>query len=145
MTHIPYKGAGPAALALATGDIDLAFGSVPATMGPAKAGRVRAIAVSTEKRTQAWPDLPTLAESGVPGYDMTSWYAFFGPSALPKDIVNRLHTDIGRIAAQPEFQERLLREGADHEAMTLERFAQFIRTESARWGKNIRERNVRAQ
>ncbi|MGZ5726779.1 MAG: Bug family tripartite tricarboxylate transporter substrate binding protein [Burkholderiales bacterium] len=145
MTHIPYKGAGPAALALATGDIDLAFGSVPATMGPAKAGRVRAIAVSTEKRTQAWPDLPTLAESGVPGYDMTSWYAFFGPSALPKDIVNRLHTDIGRIAAQPEFQERLLREGADHEAMTLERFAQFIRIESARWGKIIRERNVRAQ
>jgi tripartite-type tricarboxylate transporter receptor subunit TctC len=76
---------------------------------------------------------------------MTSWYAFFGPSALPKDTIARLHADIGRIAAQPEFQERLLREGAEHEAMTNERFAQFMRTESARWAKVIRERNIRVQ
>ena len=145
MTHIPFKGAGPSMLALVTGDIDLSFGSVPATLGLAKAGRVRALAVSTTKRTQAWPELPTLAESGVPGFDMSSWYAFFGPSTLPKDLVTRIHADIGRIAAQPEFQERLVREGADHEAMTLERFAQFIRTESARWAKVIRERNIRAQ
>ena len=114
-------------------------------MGPAKAGRVRALEVSTAQRTQAWPDLPTLSESGVPGYDMTSWYAFFGPSSLPKDLVTRLHGDIGRVAAQPEFQERLSREGAAHEAMTLERFVQFMRAESARWAKVIRERNVRAQ
>ena len=145
MTHIPFKGAGPSILAVATGDVDFAFGSVPSTMGPAKAGRVRALGVSTAKRSQAWPELPTLAESGVPGFEMTSWYAFFGPSALPKDTVARLHADIGRIAAQPEFQERLLREGAEHEAMTNERFAQFIRTESERWAKIIRERNVRAQ
>ena len=145
MTHIPFKGAGPSVLALMTGDIDATFGSLPATQGPAKAGRVRALGISTAKRSPAWPDLPTLAESGVPGFEMTSWYAFFGPSALPKDIVTRLHTEIGRIAAQPEFQERLLREGAEHEAMTNERFAQFIRTESERWAKVIRERNVRAQ
>jgi tripartite-type tricarboxylate transporter receptor subunit TctC len=145
MTHIPYKGAGPSILAVMTGDIDLSFGSVPATMVQAKAGRVRALGVSTAQRSQAWPDLPTLAESGVPGYDMTSWYAFFGPSTLPKELVTRLHADIGRVAAQPEFQERLLREGADHEAMSLERFAQFIRTESARWRKVIRERNISAQ
>jgi tripartite-type tricarboxylate transporter receptor subunit TctC len=145
MTHIPFKGAGPSVLALMTGDIDLTFGSLPATLGPAKAGRVRALGVSTATRSPAWPALPTLAESGVPGYEMTSWYAFFGPSAMPKDTITRLHTDIGRIAAQPEFQERLLREGAEHEAMTNERFAQFIRVESARWEKVIRERNVRAQ
>lgn len=145
MTHIPFKGAGPSIQALMTGDIDLAFGSLPATLGPAKAGRVRALAVSTANRSPAWPELPTLAESGASGFEMTSWYAFFGPAALPKDIVARLHTDIGRIAAHPEFQERLLREGAQHEAMTLERFAQFIRVESARWAKVIRERNIRAQ
>jgi tripartite-type tricarboxylate transporter receptor subunit TctC len=75
---------------------------------------------------------------------MTSWYAFFRPSTLPKDLVTRLHADIGRIAPRPDFQERLLREGAEHAAMTLERFAQFIRAESARWAKVIRERNVRA-
>jgi tripartite-type tricarboxylate transporter receptor subunit TctC len=145
MTHIPYKGAGPSILAVATGDVDFAFGSVPATMGPAKGGRVRALGVSTLKRTQAWPELPTLAESGAPGFEMSSWYAFYGPSALPKDVVTRLHDDIGRIAAQPEFQGRLASEGAAHEAMTLERFAQFIRVESARWAKVIRERNIRAQ
>ena len=145
MMHIPFKGAGPSMMALMSGDIDFTFGSVPATLIQAKAGRVRALAVSTTKRTQAWPELPTLAETGVPGYDMTSWYAFFGPSTLPKDLVARIHADIGRIAAQPEFQERLLNEGADHEAMTPERFAQFIRSESARWAKVIRERNIRAQ
>ena len=145
MTHIPYKGAGPSVLAVVTGDADLTFGSVPATMTQAKAGRARALGVSTTKRTQAWPELPTLAETGVPGYEMTSWYAFFGPAALPKELVARLHADIGRVAAQPEFQERLVREGADYEAMTLERFAQFIRAESARWGKIIRERDIRGQ
>jgi tripartite-type tricarboxylate transporter receptor subunit TctC len=145
MTHIPFKGAGPSILAVSTGDVDLSFGSVPSTIGAAKAGRARAIAVSTANRTPAWPEIPTLSESGVPGYDMSSWYAFYGPAALPKDIISRLHTDIGRVAAQPEFQERLVSEGAAHEAMTLERFAQFMRTESARWAKVIRERNIRAQ
>ena len=145
MTHIPFKGAGPSILAVSTGDVDLSFGSVPATMGAAKAGRARALAVSTTNRTQAWPELPTLSESGVPGYDMSNWYAFFGPSTLPKDVIARLHTEIGRIAAQPEFQERLVREGGTHEAMTLERFAQFMRVESGRWAKVIRERGIRAQ
>src|SRR5688572_848223 len=145
MTHIPFKGAGPSILAVSTGDVDLSFGSVPATMGAAKAGRARALAVSTMKRTQAWPELPTLAESGVPGYEMSNWYAFFGPSTLPRDVVTRLHTDIGRIAALPELHERFLREGAEHEAMTLERSAQFMRTESVRWAKIIRERSIRAQ
>ena len=145
MTHIPFKGAGPSMVALMSGDIDFTFGSVPATLIQAKAGRVRALGVSTTKRTQAWPDLPTLAETGVPGFEMTSWYAFFGPSTLPKDTVARIHADIGRIAAQPEFQARLTSEGAEHEAMTNERFAQFIRSESARWAKVIRERNIRAQ
>jgi tripartite-type tricarboxylate transporter receptor subunit TctC len=145
MTHVPFKGAGPSMLALVTGEIDFTFGSVPATLGQAKAGRARALGVSTAKRTKAWPELPTLAESGVPGFEMTSWYAFYGPAALPKDIVNRIHADIGRVAAQPDFQARLASEGADHEPMTLERFAQFMRVESARWGKIIRERKISAQ
>ena len=145
MTHIPFKGAGPSVLAVVTGEVDLTFGSLPATMGQAKSGRARALGVSTSKRSQAWPDLPTLAESGAPGFEMTSWYGFFGPPALPRDLVTRIHADIGRVASQPEFQERLLREGAEHEAMTLERFAQFMRTESARWAKVIRDRDIRAQ
>jgi len=132
-------------LAVVTGEVDLTFGSIPATLGQVKAGRVRALGVSTAKRTQALPELQTLSESGAPGFEMTSWYAFFGPSALPKELVTRLHADIGRVATQPDFQVRLVREGADYEAMTLERFGQFIRTESARWAKVIRERNIRAE
>ena len=144
MTHIPFKGAGPSILALVSGQIDFSFGSVPATLQQAKAGRIRAIAVSTAKRSRAVPDLPTLAESGVPGFEASSWYAFFGPSAMPKETINRIHADIGRIAAEPEFHERLLREGGEPEALSLERFAQFIRTDSARWAKVIQAGNIRA-
>jgi tripartite-type tricarboxylate transporter receptor subunit TctC len=144
MTHVPFKGAGPAILAVMGGDIDFSFGSVPATLHHAKARRLRALGVSTLKRSQAAPELPTIAESGVPGFEVTSWYAFFGPSRLPKEIINRIHADIGRVAAEPEFHQRLLNEGGDPEAMTLERFAQFIRTDSNRWAKVIRANNITA-
>ena len=145
MTHVPFKGAGPAITAVMSGDIDFAFGSVPATLHHAKSGRLRALGVSTVKRSQAVPELPTIAESGAPGFEVTSWYAFFGPSRLPKEIVNRIHADIGRVAAEPDFHERLLREGGDPEAMSLERFAQFIKADWARWAKVIRANNITAQ
>ena len=144
MTHVPFKGAGPSVLAVMGGDIDFTFGSVPATLHHAKAGRLRALAVSTTKRSQAVPELPTVAESGVPGFEVTSWYAFFGPAKMPKETIQRIHADIGRISAEPEFHERLLREGGDPEPLTLERFAQFIRTDSARWAKVIRAGNITA-
>ena len=145
ITHVPFKGAGPSVQAVIGGEIDFTFGSVPATLHHAKSGRLRALAISTAKRSQVAPELPTVAESGVPGYEMTSWYAFFGPAAMPKPIIDRIHTDIGRIAAEPEFQERLLREGAETDPMTLERFARFIREQSARWAKVIRTSNIAAQ
>jgi len=144
MTHVPFKGAGPSILAVMGGDIDFAFGSVPSTLHHAKAKRVRALAVSTAKRSQVAPELPTVAESGVPGFEVTSWYAFFGPAKMPKETIQRIHTDIGRISAEPEFHERLLREGGEPEPLSLERFAQFIRTDSARWAKVIRAGNITA-
>jgi tripartite-type tricarboxylate transporter receptor subunit TctC len=132
MTHIPFKGAGPSILAVVTGDIDLSFGSLPATMGQAKAGRVRALGVSTTKRTPVWPDLPTLAESGAPGYEMTSWYAFFRPSRAKTR--SPAFTRYRRVAAQPDFRSawREVRTRRDDP----ERFGQFMRVESARWGKS---------
>lgn len=144
MTHVPFKGAGPAVQAVIGGEIDFTFGSMPATLHHAKSGRLRALGISTRKRSPAMPELPTIAESGVPGYEMTSWYGFFGPAAMPKSTISRIHTDIGRVAAEPEFQERLLREGAETEPMTLERFAEFIRADYARWGKVIRANNIAA-
>jgi len=145
LTHVPYKGAGPAVQALVSGEVALTFGSVPATMTQAKAGRIRAIAISTAKRSQVWPELPTLAESGAPGFEMTSWYAFYGPPGMNKEAQTRAHADIGRVALMPDIQERLLREGGEHEVMTPERMSEFGRTEYARWGKIIRARNIRAQ
>src|SRR5688572_892457 len=142
ITHVPFKGAGPSVQGVIGGEIDFTFGSVPATMHHAKSGRLRALAISTAKRSQVAPELPTVAESGVPGYEMTSWYAFFGPAAMPKATIDRIHTDIGRIAGEPEFQARLLREGAETDPMTLAGFAQFIREQSARWAKVIRAANI---
>jgi tripartite-type tricarboxylate transporter receptor subunit TctC len=144
ITHVPFKGAGPSVQAVIVGDIDFTFGSVPATMHHAKAGRLRALGISTAKRSQVAPELPTIAESGVPGYEMTSWYGFFGPAAMPKATIQQLHNDIGRIAADAEFKQRLLREGAETDPMTLERFAAFIREQHARWGKVIRASNIAA-
>ncbi len=144
MTHVPFKGAGPSILALVSGQIDLSFSSLAAALQQAKAGRLRALAVSTAKRSPVVPDIPTLAEAGVPGYAVSSWYAFFGPSALPKDTINRIHADIGRIGQQPEVRERLFGEGAEPEVLALERFAEFIRADSARWGKVIRAAKIGA-
>jgi tripartite-type tricarboxylate transporter receptor subunit TctC len=142
MTHVPFKGAGPSVLGVMGGEIDFTFGSVPSTLHHVKSGRLRALGISTAKRSPVVPDLPTLSESGAPGYVMTSWYAFFGPAAMPKATISRIHADIGRVAAEPEFQERLASEGAETDPMTLERFARFIRDESARWAKVIRAGNI---
>jgi tripartite-type tricarboxylate transporter receptor subunit TctC len=109
-----------------------------------RSGRLRALGISTEKRSQVAPDLPTLSESGAPGYVMTSWYAFFGPAAMPKATIDRIHADIGRVAAEPDFQQRLVGEGAETDPMTLERFARFIRDESARWARVIRAGKITA-
>jgi tripartite-type tricarboxylate transporter receptor subunit TctC len=142
MTHVPFKGAGPSVLGVMGGEIDFTFGSVPSTLQHVKSGRLRALGISTAKRSPVVPDLPTLSESGAPGYVMTSWYAFFGPAAMPKATVSRIHADIARVAAEPDFQERLAGEGAETDPMTLERFARFTRDESARWAKVIRAANI---
>jgi tripartite-type tricarboxylate transporter receptor subunit TctC len=144
ITHVPFKGAGPAVQGVIGGEIDLTFASMPATLHHAQSGRLRAIAITTRKRSPVVPELPTVTESGVPGYEMTSWYGFFGPAAMLKSTIGRIHTDIGRVAAEPEFQERLQREGAEIEPMTPERFAEFIRTDFARWGKVIRANHITA-
>ena len=142
MTHVPFKGAGPSVLGVMGGEVDFTFGSVPSTLQHVKSGRLRALGISTAKRSPVVPDLPTLSETGAPGYVMTSWYAFFGPAAMPKATISRIHADIARVAAEPDFQERLAGEGAETDPMTLERFARFIRDESARWAKVIRAANI---
>lgn len=145
MTHVPFKGVGPSVVALLGGEIDVTFASTSATLPYVKVQRLRALAVSTAKRSAATPDLPTVAEAGVPGYQMNTWYGFFGPFALPKDLATRLHADITRAVAHPDVRERMLKDGAEADEMPLHQFAAFISADSARWSKVIREAGIKAE
>ena len=145
MTHVPFKGVGPSIVALVSGEIDLSFASVAAAMPQVRAGRLRALAVSTSKRSLAAPDLPTVAEAGVPGYEVTNWYGMFAPAALPKDVVGKLDADFTRVLGMADVRERLMREGAEAGDLVLDRFAAYIRTDAARWAAVIREAGIRAE
>jgi len=145
MTHVPFKGVGPAVTALIAGEIDLSFASVASTQSLVRAGRLRALAVSTPKRSAALPEVPTVAEAGVPGYEFTTWYGFFGPGAMPADVVNRIHADVSRLLGQADVRDRLVAEGGEPGSLTVEQFAAFTRAEYAKWGKVIRAAGIRGE
>jgi tripartite-type tricarboxylate transporter receptor subunit TctC len=145
MTHIPFKGVGPAVTALIAGEIDLSFASVASTQSFVRAGRLRPLAISTPKRSAALPEIPTVAESGVPGYEVTTWYGFFGPAAMPADIVNRIHADVSRLLGQADVRDRLVAEGGEPGRLTVEQFAAFTRAEYAKWGKVIRAAGIKGE
>ena len=111
MTHIAYKGTGPALNDLLGGQIQLVFGSAPSTIPLVRANRLRAIAVTTTKRSAALPELPTVAEGGVPGYEVVLWYGVLGPKGLPKTIVDRWNAEIRKATKIPDLKERLISEG----------------------------------
>jgi tripartite-type tricarboxylate transporter receptor subunit TctC len=144
MTHVPFKGVAPSVAAVIAGQIDLTFATVAATLQLVKAHRLRALAVTTSTRSRAVPDIPTVAEAGVPGYEMNTWYGLFGPAALPKEIVNQLNAEVTRILGLAEVRERLLNDGADPGNLTLDQFAALIRADAARWAKVIKDAGVKA-
>ncbi len=143
MTHVPFKGVAPAVTALVAGEIDLSFASVASTQSFVRAGRLRALAISTPKRSRALPEVPTVAEAGVPGYQVTTWYGFFGPAAMPAEVVNRIHGDVARVLTLPDVRERILGEDGEPGDMTVAQFAAFIRAESAQWAKVIRAADIK--
>ena len=106
MTHVPFKGVGPSITALIAGEIDVSFASPSATLAFIRAQRLRALAISTAHRSATLPDTPTVAEAGVPGYQVTSWYGLFGPGGMPSDIVDRIHDDVVRVIALPDSRAR---------------------------------------
>ncbi len=138
MTHIPFKGSAPSVIALVGGQVDLSFSTVAITLPQVKAGRIRALAVTSPKRARAVPQLPTMAEAGMPGFESQQWFALFGPAALPKDIITRLNTEVSRWLEAPEVRARLSTEGAEPGSLTLDQFAAFIRADAARWIKVIK-------
>jgi len=139
LVHIPYRGGGPGMMALVAGQIDLLVGQVPTVQAMVHAGRLRAIAVSGATRSPALPEVPTMSESGLPGFDATAWYSIVVPAGTPKPIISRLHAELVKILKSPDIRERLISEGADVETSTPEELAAFVRSENAKWSKAVRD------
>lgn len=142
LLHVPYKGLSPALTDLMSGQVQLMFSSAVAMLPQVKAGRLRAVAMTGGKRSPAIPDLPTVAEAGVPGYETGSWYGVVMPAGTPKPIVSRLGKEIAAIAKSPEINERLVDDAAIPVGSTPEEFGAFIRSELARWAKVVRQGNI---
>ena len=146
IVHIPYKGATPAMVDLLAGRVHLYFTSIPGVLQFVNSGKLRALAVSSAKRTAVLPQIPTIAEAAVPGYVGGSWYGVSLPAGTPRDIVERFHAEVQKALVTAEFRSRLVDQGVDPVVGAgPEKFLAFIREDSARWGKVIRTSGIRAQ
>ena len=143
LVHVPYKGGGPAAVALISGEIGLIMGEPASLVGHIKAGKVRPIAVTTPKRSLSFPDLPTVAESGVPGYEVTSWNGMLAPAGTPTEIVRRLNAEYNKIIAEAEMAKRMLANGYEPVGGPPEKFGGHIHAEIAKWGPVVKRANIR--
>jgi tripartite-type tricarboxylate transporter receptor subunit TctC len=138
MSHIPFQGGAPAMAALLANQIELYIGTVPTLAAMAKSGRIRAFAVSSAKRSPALPDVPTMSESGLPGFDTTSWFCIVGPAGMPRPMVMRLNSEIVKILHSPESRERLTSAGVNVETTTPEELKAFVASEIEKMRKVVR-------
>jgi tripartite-type tricarboxylate transporter receptor subunit TctC len=146
MTHIPYKGGAPAMADLLAGQVQLMFDNLANALPNVKAGRLRALAVTTLARSPAVPDLPTIAESGLPGFDLTTWFGVMVPAGTPSEVVARLNAEIVRALGARDMKERLEKMGAEVPANnTPEHFAAFIRTEAAKYAMVVRDSGAKVE
>ncbi|WP_237214871.1 Bug family tripartite tricarboxylate transporter substrate binding protein [Falsiroseomonas oryziterrae] len=145
MEHIPYRGTGPMMNDLIAGTIDLTLTGGPPALPPVRAGTLRALGVSSLQRLSSAPEIPTIAEQGVPGFDATQWYGFVAPAGTPRPIIDRVNAECTRILRSDRMRPRLEAEGADPSPGTPEQFRDLIVAERARWGELIRTANVRAE
>jgi len=145
LQHVPYKGAGPALTDTIAGQIQMMIATMPAAAGHIRSNRLRALGVSGAKKSPAFPELPTIAEAGVPGYDYTTWYGILGPRALPKNIAQYLAAVSNKVLSQKDLRDRLLQQGMEVELMSSEKFAEVLKNDVARWGKIIRDAGIKAE
>jgi tripartite-type tricarboxylate transporter receptor subunit TctC len=143
ITHVPYKGSAPALLAVIAGEVQLMFGNILATLPHAQSGKLKAIAVTSAERSGAVPNVPTIAESGVPGYEATGWNGVFAPAGTPRAIIAKLNADIVKVLNMPDVRERLTGMGSNPVGGTPEQFSAYVKQEIARWGKVIRDNKIR--
>jgi len=145
MNHVPYKGAGPALTDVIAGQVTLYIGSLPASMPHIKSGRVRGLAVTGARRSPTLPDMPTVSEAGVTGFDSIQWYGFLAPAKTPVPVLDRLHKDLTTVLGDPTIKERLLPLGFELVASSREEFGKYIRDDIAKWAKVIAAAKIRAE
>ncbi|MEO7727898.1 MAG: tripartite tricarboxylate transporter substrate-binding protein, partial [Burkholderiales bacterium] len=145
LTHVPYKGIAPAIVDVISGQVTLTFASIISGTPHVKSRRLRALAVTGAHRSPALPDLPTMMEAGVSGYESSTWYGLLAPKATPRSIVTKLNREVVAIINLPEVKTHLLAEGAEPVGNTPEQFGEFIKSEIAKWGKVIRAAGLRAE
>jgi len=145
ITHVPYKGGGPAMQGFLGGQVDSFFATPISTASQMKSGKARAIATTGAKRDPLMPDVPTVAESGYPGYEALNWYGYLAPAKTPKEVIERLHRDIAKALATPKVVEGLRKTGVEPVAMTPEEFGRYIKREYDTWGKVVKEAGIKAQ
>jgi len=145
LTHVPYKGNAPVLTDLIGGQIQVSLLTMPSVMPYVKGGKVRALATSGSRRSPALPEVPTIAEAGVPGYEYTPWYGMFGPGTLPKEQIARLNAAVNKALAEAGLGEKLAQQGLEVHAMASDQFREIVRGDVARWGKIIRELGIRGE
>jgi tripartite-type tricarboxylate transporter receptor subunit TctC len=145
LTHVPYKGSGPSFADLLGGQVSLTIDSLAQALPYIKAGRLRALAVTGAKRASMLPDVPTVAESGVPGYELTNWFGLVTRAGTPREIINRVNADVVKVLQMPDVRERLLGMALDPVGDTPEQFGAYMKSETAKWARVIKEAGITAE
>jgi len=145
LVHVPYKGTGPAITDLLAGQVQVMFNSMPSVLPLVTSGKLKGLAVGSAQRSPAAPDIPTVAEAGVPGFEYVTWYGMFAPARTPKNIVTRLNAEVVKILAAPEMAQRLASQGAEPRSSTPDELLKFMRNESERWKQVIKSAGIRTE
>jgi tripartite-type tricarboxylate transporter receptor subunit TctC len=143
MQHVPYKGSSPALTDLLGGQVQMMFDSLPSSQPFIKSGALKAIAVTTQRRSSSLPAIPTIAESGLQGFNFSTWYGVWAPKSTPTQIVQRLSSEIGQITRLPDVRERFLALGAEPVGNSAEDFAAFTKTELTKWARIVKQSGAR--
>ena len=145
IVHVAYKGVGFAIIDIIGGQIEIAFSSLPAAMSQIRTNRVRALAVTSARRSRLMPELPTIAEAGVPGYEATQWFGMLAPAGTPRPIIDRLNHEMDKLLKSPEVRDRLIADGTDPAPTTPEEFGAYIKSETEKWTKVIKAAGIKPQ
>jgi tripartite-type tricarboxylate transporter receptor subunit TctC len=145
IVHVPYKGSGQAVIDLISGQVDMNFDSIPAVIQHVKSGKLRAIAVTAAKRASGLPEIPTIAESGFPDYDLTTWWGLFAPAGTPPDIVARIHRDTLAASQEADLKERFATLSVDPGGGSSREFADYVRQEIAKYERIVKQLNIKPE